>query len=213
VTALHPAPPPTPRRRGRPPNADSEATKLRVLEAAIDAFAVGGFSATSSQVIARGAGVTPATVYHHFSNKRQLYVAAFQHSIDIAWTEYGEAAREGQSLLDELMFVVRRAVRVMQERPAMAMLAIRAAIDLGRVEVDTSISDGVSAAMAHRAVARGELSPEDVTYIRPLVEMVLWGVSVVGRGNGDLQRRCETALDLLLHQRLVQPPAGRQRTG
>jgi AcrR family transcriptional regulator len=212
VTALHPAEDATPRRRGRPPNSDSEQTKLRVLEAAIDAFAADGFSGASSRVIAQGAGVSPATVYHHFVNKRQLYAAAFQHSVDIAWTEYGEAALSGETLLDELMAVVRRAIRVMQERPSMVLLAIRAAIDLGR-DIDTTIPSGVSAAMAARAVARGELRPDDVPYIRPLLEMLLWGVSVVGRDSRGVQRRCETALDLLVHQRLVQRPPRRRRTG
>jgi AcrR family transcriptional regulator len=184
-----------------------------VLEAAIDAFAAGGFNGTTSQVIARGAGVSPATVYHHFSNKRQLYVAAFQHSVDIAWTEYAEAALEGDNLLDELMAVVRRAVGIMRDRPSMVMLAIRAAIDLGKGEVDSSIPHAMTAAMTARAVARGELRPDDATYIRPLVEMVLWGVSVVGLDSRSAQRRCEAALDLLIHQRLVQRSPRRRRTG
>ena len=46
-----------PRRKpGRPRNTDSEATKLSILEAAIEAFGAGGFTATSSQTIARAAG-------------------------------------------------------------------------------------------------------------------------------------------------------------
>jgi AcrR family transcriptional regulator len=199
---------------GRPPNSSGELTKLRVLEAAIEAFGRGGFSATSSKTIASEAGVTPATVYHHFANKRQLYVAAFQHSIDIAWSEYDEvAANGGDALLDELTAVVRHAHHVIQGRPAMAMLAIRAAIDLGRDEVDRTIPDRVSAGMAQRAVARGELDVGDVRLVRPLVELVLWGVSVVGRGDDEILQRCEDALDLLLHDRLVHRPARRRRTG
>jgi AcrR family transcriptional regulator len=200
---------------GRPPNSDSEATKLRILDAAIESFGVGGFSATSSQTIARAAGVSAPTMYHHFVNKRQLYVAAFQHSVDIAWREYGEAAESaGGSLLDELMAVVEAAVGVMRRRPAMTMLAIRAAIDLGRGELDRTVPDGVSAAMARRAVTRGELTVHDMVYIRPLVEMVLWGVSVLGaRGDVNWQQRCVTAIDLVVHGRLVQRPARRRRTG
>ena len=206
----------TPARRGpgRPRNANSDETKLAILDAAIEAFGGAGFADTSSQTIARAAGVTPATVYHHFANKRSLYVAAFQHSVDTAWREYDAAAvAAGTSLLDELMAVVGAAGRVMERSPAMTMLAIRAAIDLGRGDLDRTVPDAVPAAMAQRAVARGELAVDDVVYVRPLVEMVLWGVSVVGRGDVAHRQRCIAAIDLVLHGRLTQPPARRRRTG
>jgi AcrR family transcriptional regulator len=199
---------------GRPRNTDSEATKLRILDAAIESFGAGGFGGTSSQTIAAAAGVAAPTVYHHFANKRQLYVAAFQHSVDIAWRGYGEAAAAtGTSFLDELVAVVHAAVGVMQRRPAMTMLAIRAALDLGRGDLDRTVPDGVLAAMAARAVARGELAVDDVVNVGPVVEVVLWGVSVVGRGDTDLQQRCAEAIDLVLHGRLVQRPTRRRRTG
>ena len=216
TTQPRPSPAAQPARRGpgRPRNTDSEETKLRILDAAIESFGAGGFASTSSQTIGAVAGVTPATMYHHFVNKRQLYVAAFQHSVDIAWRGYGEAATAtGTSFLDELVAVVDAAVRVMQRRPAMTMLAIRAAIDLGRGDLDRTIPDGVMAAMAARAVARGELAPDDVVYVRPVVEMMLWGVSVIGRGDTNMQERCAEAIDLILHGRLVQRPTRRRRTG
>src|SRR4029077_12618133 len=83
------------RKPGRPRNTSSEDTKLRILEAAVDCFADGGFDGTASLTIADRAGVTPATIYHHFSNKRTLYIAAFQHSIDVAWRQYTEVADAG----------------------------------------------------------------------------------------------------------------------
>ena len=57
---------------GRPRNTDSGDTRQRVLDAAIDVFAEHGFDGASSKAIAI-AGVTPATIYHHFGNKRGLY--------------------------------------------------------------------------------------------------------------------------------------------
>ena len=207
----------TVRRRGpgRPPNSDSETTKLAILDAAIDCFGDGGFSGTSSQTIADAAGVSAPTIYHHFVNKRGLYVAAFQYSVDIAWSRYADAATSaGNSLLDELVAVVHAAVKIMQDRPTMTMLAIRAAIDLGPGEVDRAVPDEMMSRMALRAVARGELDVDDVDYVGPLVEMVLWGVSVVGsRGGANTQRDCEQAIDLMLHGKLVHRPTRRRRTG
>ncbi len=190
-------------------------TKLRILDAAVDSFGAGGFSGTSSQTIARAAGVTPATVYHHFVNKQQLYLAAFQHSVDIAWRDYEAAAQAtGGSLLDELVAVVATATAIMEQRPTMTMLAIRAAIDLGGGRLDRTVPDGVTSGMAMRAVARGELAVEDVPYVRPVVEMVLWGVSVVGgRHDAVMRQRCAEAIELVLYGRLVHRPVRRRRTG
>ena len=173
-----------------------------------------GFASTSSQTIAAVAGVTPATMYHHFVNKRQLYVAAFQHSVDIAWRGYGEAATAtGTSFLDELVAVVDAAVRVMQRRPAMTMLAIRGG-DRSRSRRSRSHhpgwGDGGDGGACRGA---GRAAPDDVVYVRPVVEMMLWGVSVIGRGDTNMQERCAEAIDLILHGRLVQRPTRRRRTG
>ncbi|MFT3854383.1 MAG: TetR/AcrR family transcriptional regulator [Ilumatobacteraceae bacterium] len=207
--------PPARRGPGRPRNTDSEATKLRILDAAIDSFGAGGFANTSSQTIASAAGVTPATVYHHFVNKRQLYVAAFQHSVDIAWKGYDEVATAtGGSLRDELIAVMTSAAGIMQRRPTMTMLAIRAAIDLDLAELDRTLIDAVVTGMARRAIARGELPVEAVVFVRPLVEMTLWGFSVVGvSGDVDWQHRCLETFDLVLHEGLLRKPTRRRRTG
>lgn len=207
--------PPARRGPGRPRNADSEATKLRILDAAIDSFGVGGFAGTSSQTIARAAGVTPATVYHHFVNKRQLYVAAFQHSVDVAWRGYDQvAAATGGSLRDEMVAVMNSAAGIMLRRPAMTMLAIRAAIDLGPEELDRTVPEAVMTGMTLRAVARGELPVESVGFVGPLVEMVLWGVSIVGiHGDADWQHHCVATFDLMLYDQLLRKPARRRRTG
>ena len=180
---------------------------MRILESAIDLFGAGGFADTFSTAIAGTAGVTTSTMYHHFTNKRRLYVAAFQRSVDVAWTAYGEAASSmGSSLFEELTAVVDAAAEMMQRRPTMAMLAIRAAIDLDHDEVDRTIPDEVIRTMTTRAVARGELENEDARRVDPLVKMVLWGVSVVGvRGDTDWQRECAETIGLALHNRLVQP--------
>ncbi len=65
------------RRAGRRPG-DPEDTRRQILEAARRAFAANGFDRATIRAIATEAGVDPASVMHHFGNKRGLFVAAHE---------------------------------------------------------------------------------------------------------------------------------------
>lgn len=63
----------------RPSRAErGEATRERLLEAAIDVFGRHGFEA-STRELARAAGVNLAAIPYHFGSKRGLYLAAAEH--------------------------------------------------------------------------------------------------------------------------------------
>jgi AcrR family transcriptional regulator len=63
------------RRRGRPPQSNSEETRAHILEVAHHVFALHGFDDTPVTAIARDAGVRPGTLYYHFDSKAALYEA------------------------------------------------------------------------------------------------------------------------------------------
>lgn len=69
-------------RRGRPPAADSEETRHRLLRAARACFGESGYARASMADIARVAGVTPRAIYYYFSSKAELFeqatMAAYQ---------------------------------------------------------------------------------------------------------------------------------------
>src|SRR5215203_364894 len=54
----------------------------RILRAAIDAFARGGFHGASTREIADRAGVTDALLFYHFKNKADLYLAAVTNQLE-----------------------------------------------------------------------------------------------------------------------------------
>ncbi|MEU6817458.1 TetR family transcriptional regulator [Streptomyces sp. NPDC046860] len=67
---------PTPRRRGRPPRAESGDTRDRILDAARAEFSERGYEKTSVRGIAKAAGVDSALVHHYFGTKEQVFEAA-----------------------------------------------------------------------------------------------------------------------------------------
>src|SRR5262245_45966467 len=61
-------------------DARSHATRQRLLEAALDAFARDGFRGATIERICRRAGANIAAAHYHFGDKRRLYAAVFAHA-------------------------------------------------------------------------------------------------------------------------------------
>lgn len=53
-------------------------TRKQILDASLRLFSEKGFARTSVRDIARGAGITDAAIYYHFSSKRDLFEALFE---------------------------------------------------------------------------------------------------------------------------------------
>jgi AcrR family transcriptional regulator len=74
--------------RGASSNAANSALYLagsrreRILAAAIDAFARGGFEGASTREIAEAAGVTDPLLFYHFKSKSELYLASVQDQLE-----------------------------------------------------------------------------------------------------------------------------------
>ena len=60
---------------GRPADADSAATRGRIVSCAQEYFAANGFDSTTNKQIAEAAGITTAGLYHYFPSKGEIYVA------------------------------------------------------------------------------------------------------------------------------------------
>ncbi|WP_424809758.1 TetR/AcrR family transcriptional regulator [Rhodococcus sp. 27YEA15] len=56
--------------------------RLRLLDAAVDSLVELGYARTSTQEIARRAGVARGTQLHHFPTKESLVVAAVEHLVE-----------------------------------------------------------------------------------------------------------------------------------
>lgn len=61
-----------PTRRGRPPKAESQETRERLLAAALELFAAQGFAATTVRQIAQAVGIRDSAIYGHFEGKQAI---------------------------------------------------------------------------------------------------------------------------------------------
>jgi len=88
---------PTSKRRYHSPlrAAQAEATRRRVIDAALDRFAVNGFGATSVAELARAAGVAPETIYGTFGSKQGVLAAIAEMALTERFDLAGFRRRHG----------------------------------------------------------------------------------------------------------------------
>ncbi|RAY11173.1 TetR/AcrR family transcriptional regulator [Actinomadura craniellae] len=72
----------------REPRQDrSRATRLRLLEAAIDCLASAGWAGTTVSVVAERAGVSRGAAQHHFPTREGLVTAAVEYGVEVRMRE------------------------------------------------------------------------------------------------------------------------------
>lgn len=74
----------------------------QLVTAAVTAFAAGGFAGTTTDEVARLAGVSQPYVIRLFGSKQRLFVAAVQHACDRIEQAFRQAAADGAADLAEL---------------------------------------------------------------------------------------------------------------
>jgi len=197
------------RRPGRPRDTNSDETRARILEAAIDAFADRGYDGVSTREIARQAEVTSATVYHHFPSKFSLYQDAYRYALDVAFNAYARAVAGRTSTIDEIDAVLDCSLQLMHERVAITSLAIHAQTDTVHPEMQgaetqepaRSFIDG----MVHRAVARGELADGDEVLFERMLLVLLWGLTMTGLNEPAERIECVDAIKRMMAGTLLRP--------
>jgi AcrR family transcriptional regulator len=86
-------------------------TRARLVSAAAVAFNRDGYHGTDSNRIAHAAGYAAGTFYKHFSDKREIFLAAWEAWVDREW----EAVSKEMAATDDLDVVAERIVRLTLE--------------------------------------------------------------------------------------------------
>ena len=66
----------------RETNITGKKTRETILQSAVGLFAQSGFTGVSMRDLARACSITPAALYHHFDNKKSLYVESIRHAFE-----------------------------------------------------------------------------------------------------------------------------------
>lgn len=75
----------------------AEATRARILEAALEMFRLQGFEATTMRAIAAEAGVSLGSAYYYFESKEDLVMAFYERAIDAMTPSMEEALAGAQT--------------------------------------------------------------------------------------------------------------------
>jgi AcrR family transcriptional regulator len=86
-----------------PSSTSSVTGRDRILREAFDKFVEHGFAAVSMQQIADSAGVTKATLYHHFRDKEDLFLEVMRMGFAGAMDNLARAINSGTTLREKLL--------------------------------------------------------------------------------------------------------------
>lgn len=85
------------------PTQTPENAKKKILDAAADAFMVGGYNATTIDDIARSVGATKGLIYYHFRSKFDIFLAVYQEAMVRTRAQIEPHARGAGSGFDRLL--------------------------------------------------------------------------------------------------------------
>ena len=169
-----------------PPRSDrAERTRQRILYAAAQCFAASGFSRTTVEAIAAGAGVSKALVYHHFRAKEAIFEELLERTLS-EWARVShidEHRVAGGSMVDALAGMVRASLAYARSNPLVRSLyqfdplvvrfvgssaTVRRHTNEGRARLVDAIERGIAAGELRR-----DLDPARVADVARMLIMAM----------------------------------------
>lgn len=201
-----------PRRRGRPPDTDSAATRLAIFDGARRLFGERGYGAATNKDLAAAAGVTTGALYHYVESKLDLYLAVHADMQLRIYRGFQVAEASERTFLGKLSAVLDAAQQINIEDPSLAKFVGVVRADVRRypevaerlAEADTARED-FFLDLVEVGVSTGEVRREDVPAVREFVRVILVGLIEGTSESPDRQRRAIDSIMGVLRGQLVQP--------
>ena len=141
------------------------ATRERILAAAIEQLAAGGYASASMSTVATRAHVAVGSVYRHFDSKSDLFAEAFRRAARRELEAFGAVtADDGRGAVERIGAAVETWARraLAEPKRAYALLAepVDPAVEAERLEFRRGYRDVLAQTM-EQGIERGELAPHD----------------------------------------------------
>ena len=181
--------------------------RQQILETALKVFAREGFADTDVQVIADLAKVGKGTIYRHFGNKRELFLATARHCVEKLGEFIRDEVKEDSSAVKVLREVALSYARYYELHPEAVEIMIQERASfreqvfpthlMYRAETRADFEMFLGAAME-----RGELRQVNVVDVTNAFADLLYGSVVSGcleGAKGSLLQRVSRAFDIFLN--------------
>jgi len=159
------------------------ARRERVIRAALELGASGGYDAVQMRDVATSAGVALGTIYRYFSSKDHLLAAAM-----VEWTHdlerrVGQRPPKGDTITERVSDVLSRATRAMEKEPKLSEAVVTALLspDRGAAACQEDVSASMTRIMS--AALGDDFDPAFKTQATRTLGHV-WFSALIGWVNG-----------------------------
>ena len=175
--------------------------RRRVIDAAFELGAEGGYDAVQMRDVAITANVALATIYRNFSSKDHLLAAAMTEWTTRLSTRVAQSPPRGDTAEEQMVDVLHRACRAMERQPKLSAALVRAlsSSDAGVRDSGSEVRHSI-ASMGDRILV--DLDPEVRADILAVLSHV-WYSSLIAWANGrssfdrvvaELERACRVLI-------------------
>lgn len=201
-----------PRRLGRPPAADANATRERILVHARTTFSELGYSATTNKHLAANAGVTTGAIYHYFDSKLDLYRAVNDVTQQTVYERFEQVVADATSFLSGIEAVLDDAHELNNTEPSLARF-------LGAVRIDVRRNPELRDVFRHSTQRRemffeslidlgirtGEIDVGDRARMVALIRVMLIGLVDAVSDDPAVHLAAVQGIKLLLEGKMITP--------
>jgi AcrR family transcriptional regulator len=183
---------------------ETAARKRRLLDAATELAAEGGYDAVQMRDVAARAEVALGTLYRHYSSKDQLLVAAMAHQAATLRERMDQRPARGTTAAERVADVLARATRALERQPRVtqAMLAAMSSPDTAAIPVKDDINATMRAIIANAVGETPVAQLDDVVAVLGAVwfaELTFWSTGL--RNGTSMSDNLARAASLLLDGR------------
>ncbi|HEX5096918.1 MAG TPA: TetR family transcriptional regulator [Acidimicrobiia bacterium] len=183
---------------------ETAARKRRLLDAATQLAAEGGYDAVQMRDVAARAEVALGTLYRHYSSKDQLLVAAMAQQAATLRERMDQRPARGTTAAERVADVLARASRALERQPRVtqAMLAAMSSPDTAAIPVKDDINATMRAIIANAVGETPVAQLDDVIAVLGAVwfaELTFWSTGL--RNGTSMADNLARAASLLLDDR------------